>query len=57
MKDLTGETRDLVHFNRPAIEDLVGDLGNTIQSLNVLLEELKSHPQSVLFGRPESGRK
>ncbi|MBX3178930.1 MAG: MCE family protein [Candidatus Hydrogenedentes bacterium] len=57
VKDLTGETRDLVHFNRPAIEDLVGDLGNTIQSLNVLLEELKSHPQSVLFGRPESGRK
>lgn len=57
VKDLTGETRDLVHFNRPAIEDLVGDLGSTIQSLNVLLEELKSHPQSVLFGRPESGRK
>ena len=57
VQNLTGETAELVHYNRPAIEDLIGDLGNTIQSLNVLLEELKSHPQSVLFGRPESGRK
>jgi len=57
VKDLTGETTELVHYNRPAIEDLIGDLGTTIQSLNVLLEELKSNPQSVLFGRQESGRK
>lgn len=56
VKELTGETRDLVHFNRPAIEDLVGDLGHTIRTLNVLLDELKSHPESVLFGRPQSGR-
>lgn len=57
VKALTGETTELVHYNRPAIEDLIGDLGTTIQSLNVLLDELKSNPQSVLFGRPESGRK
>ncbi len=57
VKDLTGETTELVHYNRPAIEDLIGDLGTTIQSLNVLLDELKSNPQSVLFGRQESGRK
>ena len=57
VKELTGETTELVHYNRPAIEDLIGDLGTTIQSLNVLLEELKANPNSVLFGRQESGRK
>lgn len=57
VKGLSGEAEELVHQNRPAIEDLIGDLGHTIQSLNVLLEELKSHPQSVLFGKPETGRK
>lgn len=57
VKALTGETAGLVQYNRPAIDDVIGDLGNTIQSLNVLLEELKTNPQSVLFGRQESGRK
>lgn len=57
VKGLSGETQELVHQNRPAIEDLIGDLGHTIQNLNVLLEELKSHPQAVIFGKPETGRK
>ena len=57
VRDLTGETKDLVQYNRPALEDLIGDLGNTIRNLSVLLEELKSNPQSVLFGRPETGRR
>jgi ABC-type transporter Mla subunit MlaD len=57
VKGLSGEAQELLHQNRPAIEDLIGDLGHTIQALNVLLDELKTHPQSVLFGRPESGRK
>lgn len=57
VKGLSGETQELVHQNRPAIEDLIGDLGHTIQNLNVLLEELKSHPQAVIFGKPDSGRK
>ena len=57
VKELSGEAQELLHQNRPAIEDLIGDLGHTIQALNVLLDELKTHPQSVLFGRPESGRK
>lgn len=57
VKGLSGEAEELVHQNRPAIEDLIGDLGHTIQSLNVLLEELKTHPQSILFGKPATGRK
>lgn len=57
VKGLSGDTGDLVHYNRPAIEDLIGDLGRTIQNLNVLLEELKTQPQSIIFGKPESGRK
>lgn len=54
---LSGETQELVHQNRPAIEDLMGDLGHLIQNLNVLLEDLKAHPQAIIFGKPESGRK
>ena len=54
---LSGETKELVHQNRPAIEDLMGDLGHLIQNLNVLLEDLKAHPQAIIFGKPESGRK
>lgn len=57
VKGVSGEAGELLRYNRPAIEDLIGDLGRTIQNLNVLLEELKSQPQSVLFGKPESGRK
>jgi len=57
VKGLSGEAQELLHQNRPAIEDLIGDLGHTIQALNVLLDELKTHPQSVLFGRPEVGRR
>lgn len=57
VKGLSGEAQELVHQNRPAIEDLIGDLGHTIQNLNVLLEELKSHPQAFVFGKPETGRK
>ncbi len=57
VRGLSGEAEELLHQNRPAIEDLIGDLGRTIQALNVLLDELKTQPQSVLFGRPESGRK
>jgi len=57
VKGLSGEAEELLHQNRPAIEDLIGDLGHTIQALNVLLDDLKSQPQSVLFGRPETGRK
>ena len=57
VKGLSGETQELVHQNRPAIEDLIGDLGHTIQNLNLLLEELKSHPQAFVFGKPETGRK
>lgn len=57
VKGLSGEAQELLHQNRPAIEDLIGDLGHTIQALNVLLDDLKSQPQSVLFGRPEVGRK
>ena len=54
---LSGETQELVHQNRPAIEDLMGDMGHLIQNLNVLLEDLKAHPQAIIFGKPESGRK
>ncbi|MCF6285549.1 MAG: MlaD family protein [Candidatus Hydrogenedentes bacterium] len=57
VKGLSVEAEELLHQNRPAIEDLIGDLGHTVQALNVLLDDLKSQPQSVLFGRPETGRK
>ncbi|MBL7648721.1 MAG: MCE family protein [Candidatus Hydrogenedentes bacterium] len=57
VQSLSGETEELVHQNRPAIEDLMGDLGHLIQNLNVLLEDLKAHPQAIIFGKPESGRK
>lgn len=57
VRGLTGTADEMLHQNRPAIEDLIGDLGHTIQALNVLLDDLKTHPQSVLFGRPEAGRK
>lgn len=54
---LTGQASEFLEANRPMLEDMLGDLGKTVNSLNVLLNNLKNHPESVLWGKPAVGRK
>ncbi len=54
---LTGDAAEFLKQNRPALEDMLNDLGKTVNNLNVLLGNLKNHPESVLWGKPAEGRK
>ena len=55
--ELTGGLAEAIESNRPGIEDLLGDLGVASQQLNAFLQELKHQPQSVIWGKPEQGRR
>ena len=55
--DLTGGLSDVVEQNRPMLEDLLGDLGVASQNLNLFLQQLNQQPQSVIWGKPEQGRR
>lgn len=54
---LTGQASEFLEQNRPMLEDMLGDLGKTVNNLNVLLNNLKNNPESVLWGKPAVGRK
>lgn len=54
---LTGDLAEFLHQNRPALEDMLGDLGKTVNHLNALLSSVKNHPESFLWGKPAEGRK
>lgn len=54
---LTGDASEFLSQNRPVLEDMLGDLGKTVSNLNVLLNNLKNNPESVLWGKPAVGRK
>lgn len=54
---LTGQAAEFLDQNRPALENMIGDLDKTVTNLNVLLGTLKNHPESVLWGKPLEGRK
>jgi len=54
---LTGGLSDVVDQNRPMLEDLLGDLGVASQNLNLFLQQLNQQPQSVIWGKPEQGRR
>lgn len=54
---LTGDLGAFVSTNRPVLEDLLGDLGQVIQNLSVFMQDLKTQPQSIVWGRPAQGRK
>jgi len=54
---LTGSASEFLEANRPALEDMLGDLGKTVTSLNGLLGTLKNNPQSIMWGKPLEGRK
>lgn len=54
---LTGSAAEFLEANRPALEDMLGDLNKTVTNLNGLLGTLKNNPQSVLWGKPLEGRK
>ncbi|MBI1319084.1 MAG: MCE family protein [Candidatus Hydrogenedens sp.] len=54
---LTGGLADAVEQNRPSLEDLLGDLGVAAQNLNLFMQQLNQQPQSVIWGKPEQGRR
>jgi len=54
---LTGQAAELLDNNRPVLEDMIGDLGKTVNNLNVFLGMLKNNPESFLWGKPQQGRK
>jgi hypothetical protein len=39
------------------LENLLGDLGQVVQNLNVFMQEIKTQPQSIVWGKPAQGRK
>jgi ABC-type transporter Mla subunit MlaD len=54
---LTGDLSQFVATNRPVLENLLGDLGQVVQNLNVFMQEIKTQPQSIVWGKPAQGRK
>ena len=54
---LTGELADLVENNRPVLEDMINELDSTLRNLDAFMQMLKNQPQSVLWGKPNTGRR
>lgn len=54
---LTGNARDFLEDNRPAIEDIIADLGETINYLKTFSRTMAEQPQAVIRGKEAEGRK
>lgn len=54
---LTGNARDFLEDNRPAIEDIIADLGETIGYLKTFSRTMAEQPQAVIRGKEAEGRK
>lgn len=55
--NISGEAKNWFSKNRRNIEDIVVDLRDTIRNLRILSQILAEQPQSLLTGKPISGRK
>lgn len=55
--NLSIEAKNWITKNRRTIEDIVVDLKDTIRNLRILSQILAEQPQSLLTGKPISGRK
>lgn len=54
---LSGNARDFLDRNRPAIEDIVAELRETLRYLREFSRTMAEQPQSVLRGKAAEGRK
>lgn len=54
---LTGTARDFVEDNRPVIEDVLADLGETVGYLKTFSRTMAEQPQAVIRGKEAEGRK
>jgi len=54
---MTGEASDFLRLNRVVLENMLGDLGVTVRNLNTFVNTLKNQPQSVVWGKPQEGRR
>jgi len=55
--NISGEAADFLRLNRVILENMLGDLGVTVRNLNTLVNTLKNQPQSVVWGKPQEGRR
>ena len=53
---LSGTARDFLDDNRPAIEDIIFDLRNTMRYLQDFSRTIAEQPESVIRGRAPAGR-
>ena len=57
IEDLTGNARHFLEMNRPAIEDMLLDLRETVRYLKSFSRTLSEQPQSIITGKSPEGRK
>ncbi len=53
---LSANARDFLESNRPAIEDMLLDLRDTVRYLRTFTRTLSEQPQSIIRGRAPEGR-
>lgn len=54
---LAGNARDFLEDNRPALEDMLADLGETVGYLKTFARTMAEQPQAVIRGKEPEGRK